>query len=57
MILDAQEMISVEVNQDFSKVTRIADKAGKLSFQRRPPQIPFLIDIEANPRLYCLRMN
>ena len=52
MMLNTQEMISVsEVNQDFSKVTRIADKAGKaVIFKGGRPKY-LLIDIEANPRL------
>ena len=52
MIIDTRTIISVsEANQNFSRVTRIADKNGQaVIFKNNRPKY-LLVDIENNPLL------
>ncbi len=52
MIIDTNAIVSVsEANQNFSRVTRIADKNGQaVIFKNNKPKY-LLVDIESNPVL------
>ena len=52
MLINTEQMISMsEANQNFSRATRIVDKAGKVVILKGNRPKYLLIDIEADPRL------
>ena len=52
MIIDTNSIVSVtEANQNFSRVSRIADKNGQaVIFKNNKPKY-LLVDIESNPQI------